>query len=962
MSAGTIRAGIGPGLCLLSFLFGCDAVPPPAAGEPISGIDSLHFAGEELYTAGEIDSARSLFARELVEGRASGDSASAARALTWLGQAAWRLGEYAEARRLGEESLRVKLAIGGNVDLFRSHNLLGLLAWDESRPLDAIEHFAKATAAAEAAGDSANLAKVKNNLGLVATDLGRYEEAHEGFLAARQAARDLNEPLIEGRSLINLAMLALEVGDPLAALAHLAEARPLLAEAEDVVGEQVLLGHVGAVYAAAGDPGRAIATLDSALQRARANGLRQEEAINLEQMADIHGEAGNHRRALTLLVAAGGIYQELGLEDERGHALRLEARIHAAIGNRSLAQRKAAEALAIHRVAESDLEALGDAVLLAELSAEAGAIQEAHSRLAEVDRLATDLGTRSARVEAALGRARVADRMGAPGVVLESVASVADELDRVGYWSLWEAEALRARALDQSGRPGEAAAAGARAIEALERLRESFGSGELRSAFLGGREEVYARQVDVLLQLGRIEEAFATADAARGRALIEHATEARSDEGGALPPSFTEGERLLWTINELGERLNEIDEAVQADPNPELAAQAERIAVALERARAEYAAARTRAGEHGRWNLGVRPRHFVARDVAAALRPGEALLEYLVTPDRVIVFVVRPDTIRAIVATVPRDELAVQLRVAREMVARPDSDPRGADAVLRRLHDLLVGPVQEQGALLDVRRLLVVPYGELEYVPFAALKDRKSGRYVAEDFVVVHVPSAATTAFLRESATSRGTVGGAIGFAPFPDQLPASGPEVEGLRGALGGARKVEGGAATERRLRQALAESGIVHVATHGILNALNPMFSRIELAAGTSRRGRDAPWNDDGRLEVHEVLGIHVASELVFLSGCETAMGTAGATAYDRGNEYATLAQAFLSAGAGSVIATLWRVEDRGAAVFASRFYAAHGSGPAPEALAAAQRAMISDPHWSAPYHWAGYRISGG
>ena len=73
-------------------------------------------------------------------------------------------------------------------------------------------------------------------------------------------------------------------------------------------------------------------------------------------------------------------------------------------------------------------------------------------------------------------------------------------------------------------------------------------------------------------------------------------------------------------------------------------------------------------------------------------------------------------------------------------------------------------------------------------------------------------------------------------------------------------------------------------------------------------------------------------------------------------------TLAQAFLSAGAGSVIATLWRVEDRGAAVFASRFYAAHGSGPAPEALAAAQRAMISDPHWSAPYHWAGYRISGG
>ncbi|HUE95091.1 MAG TPA: CHAT domain-containing tetratricopeptide repeat protein, partial [Longimicrobiaceae bacterium] len=812
-----------------------------------------------------------------------------------------------------------------------------------------------------AVGDSANLAKVRNNLGLVATDLGRYEEAREGFMSARLAARDLDEPLIEGRSLINLAMLALEVGDPLEALDHLAEARPLLAEADDAVGEQVLLGHVGAAYSAAGDPGRAIATLDSALQLARANGLRQEEAINLEQMADIHREAGNHRRALTLLAAAGRIHEELGLEDERAHDLRLEARIHAAIGNRSLARRKAEEGLAIHLATGSTLEALADAVLLAELSAEVGAATEARSRLAEVDRLAAELGTRSARVEAALGRARVADRLEDPGEVLESVASLEGDLDRVGYGPLWEADALRARALARSGRLTEAAAAGARAIEAVERVRESFGSGELRSAFRGGREEVYAGQVDLLLRLDRVEEAFATADAARGRALIEHATQARSEGGISLPPSFAEGERLLWTINELGERLDEIDEAARADPSPDLSGQAERIALALESARAEYAAARTRAAEHGRWIPGTRPR-LIVRDVAGALRPGEALLEYLVAPDRVILFVARADTLRAIVRALARDDLSVQLRVARELVGRADGDPRRADAVLRHLHDLLIEPAMESGALHGVRRLIVVPHAELAYLPFGALLDRESGRYLAEEFVLVHVPSAASVRLLRGSAGRRRPRGGAVALAPFPDRLPATAVEIEALGNALPGARRLRGSQATERRLRQALEEAGIVHVATHGILNALNPMFSRIELIPGPSRRGDELPWTDDGRLEVHEVLGIRIASDLVFLSGCETGMGTVGATTFDRGGELATLAQAFLSSGAKSVIATLWRVEDRGAAIFATRFYRALESSAAPEALAAAQRAMIADPRWSSPYHWAAYRISGG
>jgi CHAT domain-containing protein len=97
------------------------------------------------------------------------------------------------------------------------------------------------------------------------------------------------------------------------------------------------------------------------------------------------------------------------------------------------------------------------------------------------------------------------------------------------------------------------------------------------------------------------------------------------------------------------------------------------------------------------------------------------------------------------------------------------------------------------------------------------------------------------------------------------------------------------------------------------------------------------------------------------VFLSGCETGLGPARATTFDRYEDYATLGQAFLFAGARGVIATLWRIDDEGAARFAERFYDHLSRVPPVEALALAQRDLMSDARWRHPYYWAGYTISG-
>jgi CHAT domain-containing protein len=156
--------------------------------------------------------------------------------------------------------------------------------------------------------------------------------------------------------------------------------------------------------------------------------------------------------------------------------------------------------------------------------------------------------------------------------------------------------------------------------------------------------------------------------------------------------------------------------------------------------------------------------------------------------------------------------------------------------------------------------------------------------------------------------------------------------------------------------LRAALARSAVVHVASHGVFDSRSPMFSGIQLVAVS-----DSVRDDDGRMEAHEVLALSVRSHLVFLSGCETALGPSWSTSFERTEDYVTLAQAFLFAGARNVVATLWRIEDRSAAVLAGSFYRAlPGSSPA-EALAAAQRSLIRTERYRRPYYWAAYVVSG-
>lgn len=958
--------------CLVCFS-NCSKAPDTARAQPRASANSipsrpatgadLVSAGESTYWASNYDSARTLWRATLRRARAAGDDTSEARILTWLGLTSWRKGDYRDARQLGEAALSLKLRLHLDADLFKSYNALGLLAWNEGRLADAVKLFDQAMVTARTRNDREGMGKASGNLALVQGEMGEFAKARDGFAVMRQVGNALKDARIEGNALDNLGMLQIKLGEPASAIPFLREARRLYHSINYGNGEQNALGQLGTAYDALGDHRAAFAALDSALTLSRTQGLRQEQASNLELIAESYREAGDIPRAIRFFGDAQAIEKDLGLSIQGAANLRNTAEIDASLGKLDVANALATEALRMHRSAKARTEEVRDLLFLAELSQAANHPQSVADHLGEAERLIEQLGWRRARIELALTRARIADQAHQPRAVLRALRSTERDILKGGLGLEWEAYSLRARAYARLGALDSAILVGRQAVAAVERIRSSIGSGILRNSYVSDRQSAYLDLVDVLLRSGRTEEALEVSDKVRGRALAEHlvALEGDSLQSSVSPiQSLAERETSLRRIDALVQRFDEVD-APFADRDSMAAITAKRLSEKLTEAREQYETLviRSEQLESGPLSL-LGGTKVVAAEVRDALRPGEALLEYLVTPSRLIVFVVTPSGVSVAKIPTGAEDLLTRVRVALGLLATPALPASATVGVMQQLQAALF-PQEIRSALPGgTRRLLIVPHTILSYLPFAALRDPATGRYLVEDFDVLRLPSASALPTLRKRKRDIDMIGVAFRsgdmLAPFPARLPGTLREAQAAARSIPGSRTYVGRQADESRLRDALGREGLVHVATDGVMNARNPMFSRIELS-----RGRTGGSADDGRLEVHEVLRLRVRSPLVFLSGCETAAGMAGSTRWSRGEDYATLAQAFLYAGTRDVIATLWRIEDDGAANFAARFYAHLRASSSADALALAQREMIHDSRFSAPYYWASYVISG-
>jgi tetratricopeptide (TPR) repeat protein len=171
--------------------------------------------------------------------------------------------------------------------------------------------------------------------------------------------------------------------------------------------------------------------------------------------------------------------------------------------------------------------------------------------------------------------------------------------------------------------------------------------------------------------------------------------------------------------------------------------------------------------------------------------------------------------------------------------------------------------------------------------------------------------------------------------------LSAAGDEATEVARVLG-VTPLLGQEATMKTVRAALADSPLIHIAAHATFDADDPMRSAIHLF--------------DGDLTVSRVIGEWSTADLVVLSACEGATG-----AVVTGGEMLGVSSALLRAGADTVVASLWRVDDAASSYLMRTFHESLLAGAsAAAALATAQARTRAESGWEGPYYWAGFLVS--
>ena len=524
---------------------------------------------------------------------------------------------------------------------------------------------------------------------------------------------------------------------------------------------------------------------------------------------------------------------------------------------------------------------------------------------------------------------------------------------RLSPETTWRLRAGLGRVLRERGALDSAARELRAAIDALDSPTRSLALAERRSAYRSDKWSTYGDLALVEYARGLESAAFEVSERLRTREMHEILARGRVPVTDATADLTDREQDLRRRIAELTREANPVrGEAIRG---PDLSSMEGAARHALLEAQDEYAdlllRMRERAPRHAEV---IAPRVATGRDVAARLATQQAFITYLLSDSTTLAFVVTRDTLVALDLGVGRRELARLVEFTRGTLELGKTDTlwRGP---LSRLDAYLIAPLEESGLLRGKSELVMVPHGELHYLPFAALLSPKpQSRFLADRYRITMAPSASVWLALGDRPARR-PLSGTVALAPRPDALPASRIEVAAVARLTGSEAQVRlGRLASEDVFKREAINQRIIHLATYGVLNKHNPLFSFVELMPGGT---------EDGRLEVHEVFGMQLAADLVVLSACQTGLGSGTLTDVPPGDDWVGLTRAFLHAGARRVVATLWPVDDWATAAMMERFYQAlaRGVGPA-RALAEAQLGMAGDPLTAHPYYWAGFVLVSG
>lgn len=460
-----------------------------------------------------------------------------------------------------------------------------------------------------------------------------------------------------------------------------------------------------------------------------------------------------------------------------------------------------------------------------------------------------------------------------------------------------------------------------KAVDVIESQRSTIHSEAARIGFVGDKQSVYHQLIAALYDARRAIDAFEYAERSKSRALVD----------------------LLASKREFGQRYSEaasiLNEMHNIEGGEQLAAAGDRSDNAAKFMTRSIEIKRKLVEKAPELATLVTVNPIPARDIQAKLGCDETLIEYYYKDADLYAFVVTRGNLTAVkLSGEGLEQDADNLRKSLE------SASGGFDFFSGKLYRRLIAPLEP---CLKTSRVSVVSHGILHYIPFGALQ--QDGKYLIDRFALRFLPSAGVITFLRRPEGPQKNKMIIFGNPDLGDpgqDLKHAQEEAAAIAALYPHSKLFLRGDASKGHF---LAEAGnydYVHLAAHGAFRADAPLHSGVFLAGGKGAAGF---------VSVNDLFALDLKADLVTLSACETGLGKVRS-----GDDVVGFVRGFLFAGANSILASLWKVDDLATSDLMIEFYRNLKRHEKDEALRLAQ--MKVRKKYRHPFYWASFQLIGG
>lgn len=457
------------------------------------------------------------------------------------------------------------------------------------------------------------------------------------------------------------------------------------------------------------------------------------------------------------------------------------------------------------------------------------------------------------------------------------------------------------------------------AVEIIELQRSSINTEANKIGFAGDKQAVYRQLIAGLYATGQFGEAFDYLERSKSRALVDMLASKKdfavaTGDGEKIRDLLAQAEKteiagLAQASTTRGRTLSVSASAeVLREQAPELASLVSVSATPL-------------------------------TEIQARLRADEILVEYYYDDKSLYAFVLNREGLS--VMRTDAGDLEGEVRTWRTALEDPEGKTQLPHA--QSLYKKLVTPILSR---LDRPRITFVAHGVLHYVPLAAL--HSGSEYVIDKFTVRLLPSASVMKYLRTGEATYPAGALTLGNPDLGDprlDLEFAQQEAIAIAKMVPQSRAFLRKEANEAALRKYGQGFRYLHFATHGEFKADNPLASALFLSKDE---------NDDGLLTVSKLYSMRFDTDLVTLSACETGLGKIA-----NGDDVVGLTRGFLYAGAATVVASLWKVDDQATSDLMRAFYTNLSRTGKLDALRQAQLELKSKR--PQPFYWAPFQLLG-